>query len=364
LTFTRYPGETAIVKGTAGTYNTIEIDSVTSATLTYLTVTGNVVQYGSGIGVDSSSGVTLSHLSVHENTSFGIRTSRSSAVIEQSDIYQNHSGIEVAHEGTVTIRNNNIHNNNKMVDSGVGGQGVSFYMTTGPVVASNNRIWSNHTLPGDPMGPDGTGFEIYGASNVTMTANVMYDNRDLLETGTDSASHPCSHLTFTKNLAYRTDSDQTDGIILRCADHSLIAANTLIGLDKFAFDISSFFGSYGGSIEGLRILDNLIVNGRTYSIDNPIPASVVMDYNLAYTTASATAEYGTYDAWIEGRDQTSSVSQFRSWTGQAAHDIWGSNPLLNSSYCPTSGSPAINAGLAIGLPYSGSAPDLGYCEVA
>jgi hypothetical protein len=153
------------------------------------------------------------------------------------------------------------------------------------------------------------------------------------------------------------------GLILRCADHSLVAANTFVGLDTFAFDVSSNYEAYGGSVEGLRMMDNLIVNGRTYSIDNAIPSSVVMDYNLAYTTGGATAEYGRYDAWVAGHDQTTSLADYQAWTGQAAHDIWGANPLLDSGDCPTAGSPAIDAGTDVGLPYSGSAPDIGYCEV-
>ena len=363
LTFQGYPGETAVVQGTSSSYDTVHIEGVTSATLTYLTVTGNQVQYGSGIRVEASSGVELAHLVVHDNTSFGIRTNNSSAVIEQSDIYYNHSGVEIARAGTVTIRNNDIHDNNKMVDSGVGAQGVSFYYTTGKVVASSNRIWSNHTLAGDPEGPDGAGFEIYAASNVTMTYNVLYDNRDALESGTDSSRTACSNNTFVGNAVSKTNSNQTDGLIIRCFDHGLIANNTFVGLDKFAFDVSSYYESYGGSIEALRILNNLVVNGRAYSVDDAIPSSVVMDYNLAYTTSASTAEYGTYDAWVYGHDQTTSLATFQGWTGTAAHDIWGRDPLLDSSYCPRAGSPAINAGTPIGYSYSGSAPDIGYCEV-
>ncbi len=362
LTFTSYPGDTAIVKGNSSAYNTVHILGVTSATLASLTITGNVVQYGSGVAVDTSSGVTLAHLVVRDNTSFGIRTNNSSAVIEESDIYGNHSGIEIARSGTVVIRNNDIHNNDKMIDSGVGAQGVSFYYTTGSVLASDNRIWSNRALPGDPLGHDGKAFEVFAARNVTMTRNVMWDNSKVVETGTDASRTPCSNLVFTGNLAYRSASDPTMGLILRCADHSLIAANTFVGLDKFAFDVSSNYETYGGSIEALRILDNLILDGRTYSIDNPIPSSVVMDYNLAYTTAASTAEYGTYYAWAVRHDQTASLSEWQSWTRTAAHDIWGRDPMLDANYCPKPSSPAIDAGVDVGLAYGGAAPDIGYCE--
>jgi hypothetical protein len=153
------------------------------------------------------------------------------------------------------------------------------------------------------------------------------------------------------------------GIILRCTDHSLLANNTFVGLDMFAFDVSHNYESYGGSIVGLRIEDNLIVNGRTYSVDDAIPSSVVMDYNLAYTTSKATAEYGKYYAWVAAHDQTTSLAEWRGWTGLSGHDIWGLNPNLDSNYCPKAGSPAINAGVGVGLSYKGARPDIGYCEV-
>jgi len=102
------------------------------------------------------------------------------------------------------------------------------------VVAANNRIWGNHTLPGDPLGQEGKAFEIYGARNVTMTANVTYDNRQVLETGTDPSRTPCTNLNFTKNVSYRSNSDPTMGLILRCADHSLVAPHVrLAGQVRF-----------------------------------------------------------------------------------------------------------------------------------
>ena len=363
LTFSGYPGEVATVQGSPAASDAIRIEGVTSATLEYLTVVGNTTQYGSGIRVEASSGVTLSHLVVHDNTSFGVRTNDSSALIEQSEIYLNHTGVEIARSGHVVVTHNDIHDNNKWIDPGVGAQGISFFENTGSVVASYNRLWSNHTLAGDPLGPEGKAFEIYAAANLTITGNVTWDDRQVVETGTDSARTRCTNITFTRNLSYRTKADASMGLILRCADHSLFANNTLVGLDKFAFDISSNYGTYGGSIAGMRILDNLVVDGRTYSIDDAIPSTVVLDYNLAYTTTAATAQYGTYDAWVVGHDQTRSLTTFQAWTGRAAHDVWGSDPLLNSKYCPGPGSPAINAGTSVALTFKGAAPDIGYCEV-
>ncbi len=49
---------------------------------------------------------------------------------------------------------------------------------------------------------------------------------------------------------------------------------------------------------------------------------------------------------------------------QSAGEIVGSNPLLNSNYTLQAGSPAIDAGCLVGLPFNGNAPDIGAFESA
>jgi hypothetical protein len=335
---------------------------VTSATVQSLTVTGNQTQYGAGVWVHASKAVLLSGLTVHDNVSFGVKSTDSDTTVEDSDIYGNASGVEVGYGGTTMIRDNRIHNQDHMVDPGVGGQGISFYKTTGSATAMGNQIWSNHMLPGDPTGSDGTGFEIYGASNVVMTGNTLWDNESVLETGTDGPA--CAHITYTRNVAMRHEAFHNVGLILRCASDTLVAQNVFDGYDKFAFDLSEFEGKYGGSIAGLRIENNVVVNGRMYSIDTAIPSSVVADYNVAYTTDAATALYGHDYVWVVGRDQTRSRAEFTGWTGLGAHDLWGVDPQLDSTYHPVPGSPLIDRGTNLGFPFQGAAPDVGAFEVS
>jgi hypothetical protein len=253
-----------------------------------------------------------------------------------------------------------VHHNNRKLDSGRAAIGLNFYYTTGPVYATGNWIWDNYAINGSER--EGAALEVYAATNVTMSGNVIWENETILETGTDSVKTPCTNITFTRNIAIRGNRQQ--GLILRCAAESLIAHNIFDGMDNFVFDLSHFKGEYGASIEGLQILNNIAVNGRVYSIETEMPTSVVIDYNLLYNPGSD-SDYGEYLAYVEGYGNTDLLSDFQNWTGYEAHAV-NSDPLFvdqpNGDYHLTEASPAIDQGISLGDPYQGSGPDMGRYE--
>jgi hypothetical protein len=57
------------------------------------------------------------------------------------------------------------------------------------------------------------------------------------------------------------------------------------------------------------------------------------------------------------------LDAYRKKTGKDSHTIFA-DPLLSSESTLRPGSPGIDAGIDVGYPYSGTAPDLGACEVA
>lgn len=362
LTFRSYPGERATIVGNSGATDAVAITGVSSATLYDLAVTGNVTQYGSGIRVRTSRNVLLDTVESYGNESFGIKSSDSDTTIRSSDVHNNHTGIEVSYSGNTVIEDNTIHDNNRMVDPGVGGQGISFYRTTGSSLARDNLVWSNHTLPGDPEGDDGAGFETYAASNVTITGNTAWDNHTVFESGQSATSpQPCNNVTFTRNIAYRGTTDRHDGVIIRCASNSLFAQNTLDGFDLFGFDLSTS-GVYGGDISGLRVVNNVVMNSRIYSIDSAIPSTVVIDYNVAWTTSSNTYLQGTHYTWKYDLGIIDSLSSWQAQTPWSDHDVWAVDPGLDASYWPLPGSPVVDRGMPLGEPYLGNAPDVGRYE--
>lgn len=360
LTFASYPGETPIVIwDTSRASNTIKIQGASDIVIQGLIVQDNSQQYGAGINIENASNIVVANNILRNNQGFGlVLKDVTNVVVEGNDVTKNANGIEIRYGSAgVILRNNRIYQNDQWVDSGRGGIGVNFYKTTGPITAEANLLWENHTL--GSIDNDGVAFEIYGAANITMTGNIMWDNEAVLETGTESGI-PCRDITFTRNIAYQVTRQQ--GLILRCASYSLFAHNTFDGLTDFVFDLSHYHGQYGASIGGLRILNNLAVNGRVYSIDNDISVAtpmVVIDYNLSYNP-------GQNVAYVYGQGNTQDLAIFQSWTGYEAHGL-SANPLfVNSSshdYHLTAGSPAIDKGAHVLTdPFNGVAPDLGRYE--
>ncbi len=357
ITFASYTGETAVISDSSRE-DVIEFNGVTSGALQRLVVQGSTAQYGSGVTIKDSSGVTITASTIRNNRTFGIVVVSSSKVrIDGNKITGNADGIEERYTGNgLAITNNQIYGNTKMVDSGRGMEGINFYKSTGSVTVSGNRLWDN-----------GTHFEVYGASNLVLSGNVSW-NGQIMETGTDGPA--CDHNTFVRNIGYKGSGykgGSTSGMILRCASHNLIAQNTLDGFDLFAFDIvdGTKGVSYGGSIAGLQILNNIVVGGRAFSIDSALPTSVRIDYTLVYNVGS-TATYGNHIAYVKGVGQFDTLEAFASATGYETHGVFGDPRFVNRAgrdYHLQAGSPAIDRGLVVlSDGYAGNKPDMGRYE--
>jgi nitrous oxidase accessory protein NosD len=362
LTLSGYPGETAVLVGNGVEQHTIHVIDVSGVNIRSLVIQDNSVKYGTGIHVENASQVTISDTLFQNIQGFGVVLKNVSQVrLVDNEFRYNAVGIEVRYgSNDVLIEGNRIHHNYRDVDSGRSATGVNFYYTTGPIVARDNLLWENHTT--DEPDPGGAAIEVYAASNVTMHDNIIWDNETVLETGSDSTHTPCNNLTFTRNTVFRGARQQ--GLILRCASNSLVSHNTFDSLDNFVYDLSHNRGEYGASIEGLRIVNNIHVFGRVYVIENALPTSVVIDYNLSYNPGSE-SQYGDYLAYVDGYGNTDSMAEFIAWTGYEQHGLCA-NPqfvsYLTSNYALTAASPAIDAGVILTEPFLGLAPDLGRFE--
>ena len=147
----------------------------------------------------------------------------------------------------------------------------------------------------------------------------------------------------------------------------LVANNTLDGFDQFAFDIvdGTLGTAYGGSIAGLRIVNNIAVGGRAFSIDSALPASVSIDYNLVDTTGSS-AQYGQYVAYTKSGGNFKTLAEFVAATGYQQHGLQADAGFVNrggGDYRLAAGSAAVDRGAAVlGGEVKGAAPDLGCFE--
>jgi hypothetical protein len=267
------------------------------------------------------------------------------------------------------VLGNRVHDNNHMVvntqspsTDDNGAVGIAFLKTTGPVLAQGNQVWGNRA-PSYDYGYDGGAFEVFGASDVTITGNTMWDNKDVLETGTTSGL-ACNNITFTRNVAYAASSVSgwSRGLILACASNSLFAYNTLDGFDVSALSIVYMPNySYQGSLDGLRVEDNVFIsNGPAVYYLDSVPASVTLDYNLAWNRSGGSLAY------LVGSG-SKSWSLMRSSTGFETHGLSLDPRFLDGSghdYHLGATSPAIDAGVLVGVDDAslGGAPDLGRFE--
>jgi parallel beta-helix repeat protein len=368
LTVAGSPGEAAIVGGTAGTRYVVHVDGASNVTIRDLTVRGADVAFGSGIRVDGGSRVSVVRTTLRNNRSFGVKIKDSTdSLIIGNDIFKNETGVELS--GSVagaTITANAIHENDRMVTRTRGGNAIVFATTTGAISVTGNRVWGNRARHAGGKGYDGGAFEVYASSDLTISDNVVWDNNNVMETGTDGSA-PCDHIVFTRNVVYGagTVPHQTEGMILRCASHSTVAQNTFDGLDTYAFYVATR-RDFAGSIVGLRIENNIVVRGRTYSLTRGIPRSVVIDHNLS-RPGGTRADYGNYLAYVEGRGNTDLLGEFRAWTGYDRHGLVADPRFADQrarDYHLRAGSPAIDRGaVVVHDGYDGRAPDLGRYEV-
>jgi len=154
-------------------------------------------------------------------------------------------------------------------------------------------------------------------------------------------------------------------MILRCASNTLVANNTFAGLQLFGFDISDSSGVRGGSVDGLRIVNNIVTvtSGKIYGIESALPGSVSIDNNVAWSGSSG------YFATILGVGQLT-LADFQAASGFDAHSA-DADPLFvapaTHDFRLSPSSPAIDRGVVVESVtdrFNGRAPDCGYIEAS
>ena len=113
--------------------------------------------------------------------------------------------------------------------------------------------------------------------------------------------------------------------------------------------------------EGLKIYALLTIPNGTPP-EGGFPAIL---FNHGYIPPASYRTTERYVAYVDGFGNTDSLAEFIAWTGYEQHGLC-CNPLfvsyLTSNYSLTAASPAIDAGLPLGDPFLGAAPDLGRFE--
>jgi hypothetical protein len=363
------PGSTVYLR--SGTYAGFRMtrSGTSDAPITFASYPGEQATVSGGptdlVTIYHASGIVLDQLRITGASRFAVLIEASSYVtVRDSVITGSANGVRIRYGGAgVLIEGNRIYGNDRMVVNDPGGnndygaQGVAFQFTTGPVVVRNNLIYGHHAASYD-YGTDGAGFEIFGASNLTIAGNVLWDDENILETGTDG-THACNNITFTRNIAY--NAGHSKGLVLRCASNSLFAHNTIDGLIWYSVLVDGGGGTFGGSISGLRLADNSITTkgDKIYSFKGSL-AGVSVDYDLVWNAAGGTI------ATVNGVPFTS-LAPLTSLTGVEAHGLLANPDYMDPAtrdYRLASTSPAIDAGVSLpGWTALGGGPDIGRYEM-
>ena len=352
--------------------STIDLTGATGVNLINLAIEGPDGQATDAIRLDRSADITIEGCTVGPTVGgIGIEVRYSAHVtIRGNDILHNAMGVRLYGEGDpssvhdVLIEDNRIHDSDSMIvndtapDNDYGANAIVWYEVTGHTLALGNQVWSNRASSHD-YGTDGGAFEIWASSNAEIVGNVAWDNDNVMETGSDGPE--CEHLSFRRNVAYAANFGV--GLILRCARDSLIANNVLDGLRSYAFELSDRSGgnSFATSIDGLRIVDNIVVGTLPYAIRNALRLDVVLDYNILPLRRTV--------ARFPKAVTSATISDFRRATGQEQHSIAGDPKFVGLAvhdYRIQPGSPAIDRDSLVspGEPFLGAAPDIGVYEGA
>lgn len=336
-------------------------------TISGLTITGARSGQHAGINVfDGSNGISIARNTVRDNAAFGIDVSGSTNVaITDNEIRANAIGIQINRAGNGDlIARNRVHDQNKMMinDSAPGNDtgavAINFLHTSGPLLATGNVIYANRAASHDYTW-DGSGFEIYGASGITMQHNTLYNNATVIETGQSSGDAGCNNNRFDHNIAWgglTGTAYQALGLQLRCARNMLVANNTLYNLTDWTYWIETR-SQYAANIDGLRILNNIAQQSHAliYAMSG-VPSSVTIDNNDNYTTSP----YAKTD-----RGQLWTLTSVQATLGIDRHSVYANPRLINpttDNFSLTSTSPAIDRGTYISgvtTNSTGSAPDAG-----
>jgi parallel beta-helix repeat protein len=268
------------------------------------------------------------------------------------------------------IRKNEIYNN--------GGAGI--YLGHNHVKIYENNIHYN------ARNTDGDGHGIYmaGVEYCEVYDNKFHHNQnDMYSAGIRMGG---DHNIVRNNESYENDmgmyvvdgsSDHLRSARYNMIRNNLIYKNVITGIELNGAQQNEFYNNtlYGGEGWGLALVggnyntseDNVFKNNIVYYTGLPEgwelirigegnDAGYVEDYNILYPDRSYFANIG---------GNLYSFAQYRSASSQGGHSI-NQDPLFvdaeNNDFHLAPNSPAINAGVDVGLPFTDSAPDMGTFE--
>jgi hypothetical protein len=327
---------------------------------TYLTFDGIEIAYAGEFGI-----ISLPYNSL---------TNISGLIVKNCDIH--HFGSKRGFGGLalslwysdMLIQNNTIHDASR--------RNISLNLDAN-VIQAHDIIIENNTMY-DAYHTSGVDINTTDAGtwdNIIIRKNLIYQNT----LAVDAAENPVVNLMFLAVQGTFTGSVTNVYVYNNIFKNNNLSAITIEHVNSVFIYNNTFYGfSTGISDQGLTMINvygvgtSIIKNNIFYdnmpSTTSPYTRcfniisgpTVTMDYNLYYVPDASQI----IGSWHTTYYPLSKWATYKSASSQDAHSPTPANPLFVSSsdYHLQAGSPAIDAGIDVGLPFSGKAPDIGALE--
>jgi parallel beta-helix repeat protein len=323
----------------AATYTeavTVKNSGTASAPITYAAAPGVVVTGGvNGFKLSGKSYVVIRGFTVTKTSGVGILVSSSNHVtLDGNDVSvagQRVSGLVakgVSLSGTTAslVENNRVHDNS---DAGIGVTSSSNGNTiTGNESYANARGFSRAAA----------GIDLRGSTGNTVSANRLHDNED---SGLNIWSSSPS--TLAVNNVIWDNGDH--GIDVHSTSDDVVVANTVFRNYDSGIEMTGSLRTY---LANNISADNGINSARTSGqlrADSTSAPSTTADFDVLFLSAAQNKQT-VYLDW--GGKKYSSLTAFRSATGQEAHGIQANPLFVSTGSTPDlhlqAGSPAIDSG--------------------
>ena len=288
-----------------------------------------------GIGIEAANNITVRRCRIHDNIGDGVQSNTSDDVITPPP----------PRPSNILIEANQIYSNSE--------NAVDIKSTLG-IQIINNQIY--HYRPSGSS--DGTAIQVqYGARDVQIIGNDISDavvGIEVTQGKKDGSVYPDtpSRVTIQHNFIHDTVTSSAastgsgTAITLRAGSVYKIYNNTLAGIPTYGLYLGKADAAQPSDIDVRNNVLQGMLRDAEFSPAVADIAGLVFDHNH-YTT-------GLIDKW--------SVSN---WPAQGFETSPTSgDPHINTQGQPALGSPLIDTGVALGLRFTGSAPDRGWAEIA
>jgi hypothetical protein len=313
----------------------------------------NVCEKASDVLIDNN---VISNFTGTDSHGVILQTTSKNVVVRGNDIHHNSGdGVQcIGPEGGATISgtpfDNAVVEDNELHENRENGVDVK---TCTRVTLRGNIIWGHKTTSSSR----GEGVVVHlAARDVTLEDNVFYNNGRAISIGGVRQGNPPTNIVIRRNLIRDSlgGSEEGSGIRVDTSTNVKVQHNTVWNMPGPCIVFGH--GDTGDSAQ-LDIRNNVFAGCGITVRGGPYRGGAVVDANL-YLPSSGTAVYR-----LDGEYLT--FANWRAESGLDRRSLEKSPGFLNidtGDFRLGPSSPARDVGLALGLSYCGTAPDLGAFE--